>query len=95
MTISVHLKVALVVCCSLVVSVTSLIVRKAEHGDEIAFSPLAASFFCELVKMSVSAGLMAFNGPSAAWAQLREVRGSTLCLFALPAIQYVLENNLR
>lgn len=92
---SVGLKVALVLCCSAVVSVTSLIVRKAEHHDELAFSPLAASFFCEVLKLAVAVGLMVVHGPDAALAQLRALDRPTLSLFALPAVQYVLENNLR
>ena len=92
---SAGLKAALVLCCSAAVSVTSLIVRKAEHHDELAFSPLAASFFCEVLKLAVAVSLMILHGSGAAWAQLRALNGRTLSLFALPAVQYVLENNLR
>ena len=86
-------KVALVGVSSLCISATSILLRQAEHNDEIAFSPIAASFFGELMKASVAFVMMACTPSS--FAQARKVSGRTAGLFLLPAFLYVLTNNLR
>jgi len=86
-------KVALVGVSSLCISTTSILLRQAEHNDEIAFSPIAASFFGELMKASVAFVMMACTPGS--FAQARKISGRTAGLFLLPACLYVLTNNLR
>jgi hypothetical protein len=85
-------KLILCIVCSLAISSGSLIMREAEHDDAIAFSPIAASFFTETIKMMVSL-VAAVNANC-----LNEVLTATWrerAILSVPAILYVIMNNLR
>ena len=56
--LSVWSKVGLVALTSSCISGVSLTLRTAEHGDKISFSPIAASFISEVMKVTV-----AFDAP--------------------------------
>ena len=86
-------KVALVGVSSLAISATSIVLRQAEHNDEIAFSPIAASLFGELMKLVVALGMMVCRPGS--FGQLAGATRHQALLFLLPAFLYVLTNNLR
>ena len=100
-------KVALVALCSVAISSTGLIMRTAEHNDSIAFSPMAATFFSEVIKLAVSivltlgAGvvrIMTSGGVSGGGGLLAGFKGvncRALLLFLAPAVLYVAANNLR
>jgi hypothetical protein len=91
--ISLYLKLALVVLCSFAISSNSILMRVAEHGDSIAFSPIAASFFSEAIKMLVAIGMMVYSPHT--FKQLREVNLRNRIILSVPALLYVLMNNLR
>lgn len=86
-------KLILCVTCSLALTSTGLTMRKAEHQDSIRFSPIAATFFAECLKFMISICL-SLRTPGS-FEQLRCITWHHRILFAVPAVLYVLMNNIR
>ena len=105
-------KVGLVALCSLTISASGIIMRMAERGDTIPFSPTASTFFAEAIKLAISLVLL---GGTALFRFIRartngggiavgvpvgdaHRRRVTVCTFGwllIPAVVYVVANNMR
>jgi len=87
-------KIMLVVLSAATMSSGAICIRLAEPRGKLSFSPLAASFFSELIKFLISVALMA---PSAAksWLQVRQLSRKDMLVFFLPSFCFFVSNNLR
>lgn len=86
-------KLFLCALCSLGISSTALVMRQAEHHDAIGFSPIAASFFAEAIKMM--AAIVIVLQSQSLISQLKSVSFRSYATFTIPAFLYVLMNNMR
>lgn len=93
-SLSLARKVVLVALCAAAMSSGAICIRLAEPQGKLSFSPLAASFFSELIKFLISLALMASTAAKSC-AQVRQTSRKTLLLFVLPAMLFVVSNNLR
>lgn len=92
--LSTALKALLVLFCSCMSTSVALLIREAEHNDKLAFSPLAASFLAEVIKLGIGIGLMVPKARKS-WGQLKEITRGDLCHFFVPAFFFATSNNLR
>ena len=93
-SLSVPLKALLVLFCSCMSTSVALLIRGAEHNDKLLFSPMAASFLAELIKLCIGFGLM-LPTLRKSLKQIRGISWSDLRLFFVPAFFFATSNNLR
>ena len=93
-SLSVPFKALLVLFCSCMSTSVSLLIREAEHNDKLLFSPMAASFLAELIKLCIGFGLM-ISTLRKSLNQIRGISRSDLRLFFVPAFFFATSNNLR